>query len=102
MIVRSDTFGELVKRVHAVGSALEADGWRERLLCAVFVFDDELGRQVYLTYHFRWGVFSPVALAADGQYRDKEREHLLAAELPAELPVEPHLGTWFPLRGIPL
>lgn len=102
LILRTSQFGELVEGVHTISATLESGGWWPKLLCAVFPFEDERGRPVYWTYNYKWGAFSPIAPGADGQYRDGERERLLASELATDLAVEAHLGTWFPLRGVPL
>ena len=48
------------------------------------------------------GAFYPVAPANGNQDRDIQREHLLTAQLREEVTVEPELGAWFPLWGIPI
>jgi hypothetical protein len=102
LILRTRAFGNLVRGIHAISAALDSGGWGTKLFCAVFPFEDRINRSVYWTYSYKWGAFCPLAPGPDGQYRDVEREQLLAAELAGELAVEPHLGTWFPLRGVPL
>jgi hypothetical protein len=102
LILRSDRFEQLVAGVHAISVALEAGGWWEKLLCAVFSFEDEHERAAYWTYNYKWGAFYPIAPASGNHHRDTERERLLKAQLRADDTVEPELGAWFPLWGIPI
>jgi hypothetical protein len=102
MILRDPDFEDLVVGVNAVSSALEAGGYGERILCAVFAFEDAKGRPLYWIYNYKRGSFYPFAPAGGEQQRDNEREMRLKAQVGAELPVEPELERWFPLWGIPI
>lgn len=94
-------FDGLVVGINGVSGALEAGGYGERLLCAVFAFADDRGRPLYWIYNYKRGAFYPFVPTGDHQ-RDNERELVLRAQAGSELPVEPELQRWFPLWGIPL
>jgi hypothetical protein len=102
MILEDPDFEDLVVGVNAVSSALQAGGYGERILCAVFAFRDEQDRPAYWIYNYKRGTFYPFVPAAGAQQRDNERELRLKAQIGAELPVEPELERWFPLWGIPI
>jgi hypothetical protein len=105
LILRGKGFDDLVVGINAVSSALEAGGYGERVLCAVFAFEDSHQRRVYWIYNYKRGSFYPfVPAGAGGEAggRDTERELVLKAQIGAELPVEPELERWFPLWGIPI
>jgi hypothetical protein len=96
-----DAFDDLAVGINAVSSSLEAGGYGDRLLCAVFAFEDERGQAVYWIYNYKRGYFYPF-VPRGGQQRDSERELVLKAQVGTELPVEPELNRWFALWGIPL
>lgn len=103
LVLRGSDFDDLVVGINAVSSALEGGGYGERVLCAVFAFDDSRGRPVYWIYNYKRGTFYPFAPAAGGgEQRDNERELVLKAQIGKELPVEQELERWFPLWGIPI
>jgi hypothetical protein len=102
LIVRGSDFDGLVVAINAVSSALEAGGYGERLLCAVFAFEDSHKRPLYWIYNYKRGTFYPFVPAGGEQQRDSERELVLKAQIGAELPVEKELERWFPLWGIPI
>jgi hypothetical protein len=102
LILRGSDFDDLVVGVNAVSTALEAGGYGERVLCAVFAFEDSRKRPVYLIYNYKRGAFYPFAPAGGGEQRDNERELVLKAQLGRELPLEQELERWFPLWGIPI
>jgi len=112
LIMRGPDFDELVAGVNAVAGSLEAGGYGERLLCAVFAFEDERKQPLYWIYNYKRGAFYPfVPKGAGGaawssvptaQQRDNEREFQLRAQLGGELPIEQELERWFPLWGIPI
>ena len=102
MILRDPDFEDLVVGVNAVSSALESGGYGNRVLCAVFAFDDATGGAQYWIYNYKRGAFYPFVPAPGEQQRDTERELKLKAQVGAELPVEPELERWFPLWGIPI
>jgi hypothetical protein len=101
MVLADDDFEDLVVGVNAVSTALEAGGYGERILCAVFAFRDTRSRRVYWIYNYKRGAFYPFAPAGP-QERDTERELRLKAQIGTELPLEAELERWFPLWGIPI
>jgi hypothetical protein len=123
LILRGKSFDDLVVGINAVSGALEAGGYGDRLLCAVFSFVDDHERPIYWIYNYKRGSFYPFVPASDtvqrgrptthqvssdpakapsNQRRDNERELVLKVQVGAELPVEPELERWFPLWGIPI
>jgi hypothetical protein len=117
LVLRGQSFDDLVVGINAVSGSLETGGYGDRVLCAVFAFQDGDGRRVYWIYNYKRGSFYPfVPAAASGGsapgggpapgggegVRDNERELVLKAQIGAELPVEPELERWFPLWGIPI
>jgi hypothetical protein len=103
LVLRGSDFDDLVVGINAVSSALEAGGYGERVLCAVFAFEDSRQRPVYWIYNYKRGTFYPFAPAqGGGEHRDNERELVLKAQIGKELPVEQELERWFPLWGIPI
>jgi hypothetical protein len=102
MVLGDPDFEDLVVGVNAVSTALEAGGYGERVLCAVFAFRDGQDKPVYWIYNYKRGAFYPFVPAGGEQQRDSERELRLQAQIGAELPVETELERWFPLWGIPI
>lgn len=107
MVLRDQDFDDLVVGVNAVSGALQAGGYGDRILCAVFAFEDAKGKPLYWIYNYKRGHFYPfVPLSQsggeEGGKRDTERELRLRAQVGPELPVEPELERWFPLWGIPI
>ena len=102
MILRDPDFEDLVVGLNAVSTALEAGGYGDRILAAVFPFADEKGASVYWIYNYKRGSFYPFVPARGSQQRDSERELRLKAQIGSELPIEPELERWFPLWGIPV
>ena len=107
LVLKGESFDDLVVGINAVATAIDDGGNGERLLCAVFAFADENarppvgGREIYLIYNFKRGAFYPFVPAGD-QHRDTERELVLRAQLGSELPIESELSRWFALWGIPI
>ena len=102
LVLRGTSLDDLVVGINAVSSSLEAGGYGERLLCAVFAFQDRQSRPLYWIYNFKRGYFYPFVPAAGDQQRDTEHELVLKAQVGADLPAEPELERWFPLWGIPI
>jgi hypothetical protein len=102
LLLRGKSFDDLVVGINAVSGALEAGGYGERVLCAVFAFEDDRKRPLYWIYNYKRGAFYPFVPAAGNQQRDNERELVLKAQIGRELPVEEELARWFPLWGIPI
>jgi hypothetical protein len=102
MVLVDPDFEDLVVGINAVSTALEAGGYGDRILCAVFGFEGEDGRPIYWIYNYKRGAFYPFVPGGGEQQRDNERELRLKAQIGAELPVEADLERWFPLWGIPI
>jgi hypothetical protein len=102
MILRDPDFEDLVTGINAISGELEVGGYGDRILAAVFPFEDETGRRVYWIYNYKRGAFYPFVPAGGEQQRDNERELRLKAQIGPELPLEPELERWFPLWDIPL
>jgi hypothetical protein len=104
---------DLAVGINAVAGSIETAGYGERLLCAVFAFEDRsgtagrpVGAPVYFIYNYKrgfWYPFVPAAGSADAdEQRSTERELQIKAQMSSELPMEPELERWFPLWGIPI
>ena len=103
LILEGKSFDDLVVGINAVSSSLEAGGYGERLLCAVFAFQDRQKRKLYWIYNFKRGAYYPfVPAPGTSESRDTEREFVLKAQVGSELPLEQELDRWFPLWGIPI
>jgi hypothetical protein len=99
--LRDDDFEDLVVSLNTISSQLQGGGYGDRLLCAVFPFEEK-GRSVYFIYNFKRGAYYPFVPAPGDKARDSERELRLKAQVGAELPFEEDIGRWFPLWEIPL
>jgi hypothetical protein len=94
-------FEDLVVAMNTVSSELEGGGYGDRLLAAVFPFEDK-GRTIYFIYNFKRGAYYPFVPAPGDKARDSERELRLKAQVGPELPFEEDITRWFPLWEIPL
>jgi hypothetical protein len=101
IILRDEDFEDLVVAINTVSSSLEAGGYGDRLLAAVFAFEED-GRPIYFIYNFKRGFYYPFVPGRGDHQRNTERELQLKAQIGAELPLEPELERWFPLWEIPL
>jgi hypothetical protein len=101
VILRDPDFEDLVVSLNTVSSQLQGGGYGDRLLCAVFSFEED-GRPIYFIYNFKRGAFYPFVPAPGDKQRNTERELQLKAALSGELPIEAELERWFPLWEIPL
>jgi hypothetical protein len=102
VLLRDPDFDDVVQAINVVSTELTAGGYGDRLLAAVFAFEDDRGKNVYFIYNFKRGKYYPFVPAPGEQARDNERELQLKAQLENELPIEPELERWFPLWDIPL
>ena len=97
---------DLAVGINAVSGSIEEAGHGERLLCAVFAFNDTTNLagsgRVYFIYNYKRGYWYPFVPAPGQQQRSTERELQIKAQVAAELPIEPELERWFPLWGIPI
>lgn len=95
----ADTAG-LCTDLHAVNTALEAQGFGSGLLCSLVPFTDAGGQRVGLVYLYGRGTFYPFA-PTDGQRRDSLLELRVRDALAGELPVEPDVQRWLAVWGAP-
>ena len=70
---------------------LQGGGYGDRLLAAVFAFEEK-GRPIYFIYNFKRGAYYPFVPAKGDKARDSERELRLKAQMGAELPFEEDMG----------
>ena len=101
IVLRDEDFEDLVVAINMVSSSLETGGYGDRVLAAVFAFEEE-GRPIYFIYNYKRGFFYPFVPAPGDKQRNNEREFQLKAQIGGELPIEPELSRWFPLWEIPL
>ena len=101
MIFRDSDFEDLVTAVNTVASELQAGGYGDRVLAAVFAWQDSDGQKVDFIYNFKRARFYPFVPKGEKQ-RDNEYEMRLKAQLENDLPIEPELERWFPLWDAPL
>ena len=66
IILRDEDFEDLVVAINTVSSSLEGGGYGDRLLAAVFAFEEE-GRPIYFIYNFKRGSFYPFVPAGSKQ-----------------------------------
>ena len=102
LILRGTDFDGLVVGINAVSGALESGGYGDRVLCAVFGFQDQQNQRLYWIYNYNRGLLYPFVPAGGEQQRNVEREFVLKAQVCNELPVEQEHERWFPLWGIPI
>jgi hypothetical protein len=101
-ILHDDDIEDLAVGVNAVTDALAVGGYADRVLCAVFAFEDSQGTPVYFIYNYKRGTWYPFVPAGGQQQRNNERELQIKAQLGGELPFEAELERWFPLWGTPI
>jgi hypothetical protein len=101
LILEDPDFDDLVVAINTVSSQLESAGYGDRVLAAVFAFEEN-GKPLYFIYNFKRGAYYPFVPAPGTQARDNERELRLQSQLGAELPWEADMARWFPLWDIPL
>ena len=101
LILKDADFEDLVVALNTVSVQLQGSGYGDRLLCAVFAFEEK-GKPIYFIYNFKRGAYYPFVPAPGEQARNSERELRLKAQLGAELPFEEDVARWFPLWEIPL
>jgi hypothetical protein len=102
MIMRDSEVEDLVVAINAVNEAIAMGGYGDRVLAAVFSFEDGQKRPVYFIYNVKRGSWYPFVPAPGEQQRSVERELQLKAQIDGELPIEPELERWFPLWGVPI
>jgi len=100
LVLEDDEFEDLVVSLNLISTQLQSGGYGDRLLAAVFAFD-EGGSPIYFIYNFKRGTYYPF-VPSGKQSRDTERELRLKAQIGGELPIEEDASRWFPLWEIPL
>ena len=101
LILTDSDFDDLVVSLNTISVQLQGGGYGDRLLCAVFAFEEN-GKPLYFIYNFKRGAYYPFVPAPGEQARDSERELRLKSQVGGELPFEEDMGRWFPLWEIPL
>ncbi len=101
LIFRDPDFEDLVVALNTISTQLQESGYGDRLLAAVFPFEDK-GQTLYFIYNFKRGSYYPFIPAPGDQARDSERELRLKSQVGPELPFEEDITRWFPLWEIPL
>jgi hypothetical protein len=101
IVIRDNDFEDLVTTVHLIDSELQARGFGDRLLAAVFPFKggDE---KVYWIYAYKRGAFWPFVPTGEDKERDNARELELKAKLEKEMPIEPDMTRWFGIFDAPV
>jgi hypothetical protein len=103
MVLQDPDVDDQVVGVNAVMESLQAGGYADRVLCAVFALrgtQDQVVHLVYLAKRGTWYPFVPQPGAT--KERNREREMQLRAILEPLMPIEPELDRWYPLWGAPL
>ena len=101
VVVRDDDLEDLVVSVNTVADNLSVGGYADRILAAVFSFEDAQKQPLYLIYNYKRGTWYPFAPTGKDK-RDNSREMQVRAMLGEDLKVEPDLSRWFPLWGTPI
>jgi hypothetical protein len=102
VILRDDDIDDIVVSVNAVADNLSTGGYSDRILAAVFAFEDAQKQRIYLIYNYKRGTWYPFVPAPGDQQRNGEREFQLKAQIANGLPMETDMARWFPLWGIPI
>jgi len=114
MVLRDPDFDDLVVSLNTISTELQGGGYGDRLLAAVFAFEQDTkhsasmpnpsrkGKRVYFIYNFKRGAFYPFVPIGSEKKRDTPRELRLKAQLANEIPFEEDTTRWFPLWEIPL
>jgi hypothetical protein len=95
-----DGLSGLCTDLHAVNTALQAQGFADGLLCTLVPFAAPGGPRVGLVYLYKRGTFYPFVPAGEGQ-RDNLTELQVRDALRDELPVEEDLQRWLAVWNAP-
>ncbi|MCW2848401.1 MAG: hypothetical protein JWR90_2375 [Marmoricola sp.] len=90
----------LVTDLHAVNSALEAQGFGSGLLCSILGFTSSTVPHAYLVYLYKQGTFYPFCPLESGK-RDTLTERQIRDIVSSDLPIEADHSRWMPIWGIP-
>lgn len=94
-----DVVPGLVTDLHAVNSALEAQGFGPGLLCSTLSFVDEADIRSWIVYLYKQGSFYPFCPTGPTS-RDELRERLVRDTVSGDLPIESDTSRWMPLWGL--
>jgi hypothetical protein len=92
--------GALVTDLHAVNSALEAQGFGTGLLCSTVEFRADAGTPAYVVYLYKQGTFYPFCPTGPSS-RNTLMERQVRDAVGVDLPVEGDTSRWMPIWGIP-
>ena len=95
-----DGLSGLCTDLHAVNTALQAQGFGEGLLCTLVPFAAPGGPRVGLVYLYKRGTFYPFVPVGEGK-RDNLTELQVRDALRGELPVEEDLQRWLAVWNAP-
>jgi hypothetical protein len=106
LLIEGEDLDDLVTRAHQVNTLLTENGWGPQLLCSVFGFVPKDGADAtsiatYLVYLYKAGSFYPFCPTGPSS-RDNEAELRVKSVLGVDLPIEPDLGRWMALWGLPV
>lgn len=90
----------LVTNLHAVNSALEAQGFGPMLLCSAFYIRNTQGQHAALVYLYKRGSFYPFVQTGTNT-RDSAAEFNLRSAISGDLKIEEDLSKWSPLWDAP-
>ncbi len=95
-------FADLVGVIHIAAQELQAKGYGEQLLAAVYPFAEKgAGAVAYVVYSYKRGAFYPFIPLADRK-RDNGAELRAASLLERRIPVEKDYTRWYPLWDCPV
>jgi hypothetical protein len=102
MVIRRppNQFQSLIAYLHAASSKFADNGFGPQLLCSVTAFRDRGERHIAIVYLYKRGTFYPFA-PQPGQTRNNSLELRVKDVTKGKLPLEPDLGRWYPVWGIP-
>ncbi len=101
LIARQDDTSALVTDLHAINTALEAQGFGPQLLCSLVSFRDATGRSMALVYLYKQGTFYPFVPRPDQKTRDNLLEMQVRDLVKNDLPVEADTQRWMAVWGAP-
>jgi hypothetical protein len=101
LTVRTDPpdVGTLVTDLHAVNSALEAQGFGSGLLCSTVGFRADGGSTAFVVYLYKQGTFYPFCPTGPST-RNTLMERQVRDAVGVDLPVEEDTARWMPIWGI--
>jgi hypothetical protein len=101
LTVRTDPpdVGTLVTDLHAVNSALEAQGFGSGLLCSTVGFRADAGSTAFVVYLYKQGTFYPFCPTGPTS-RNTLMERQVRDAVGVDLPVEEDTARWMPIWGI--